>query len=75
MSKRMPDVGEQVEVVFDWARDHRYVGTVETVEPKGLVVHVTSGGAPVEEPRLLVYEWAWSQPGQILALDYVNWRP
>jgi hypothetical protein len=34
----MPDIGERVEVVFEWDRDLGYSGTVEQTAP--IVVHV-----------------------------------
>jgi hypothetical protein len=71
---RLPDVGEQVEVVFDWNRDLHFAGTVESATSTEIVVQVPSG-APTGDTRLHVYEWAWSQPGQMLALDFVNWEP
>ena len=70
VSEPLPDIGEQVEVVFEWDRDIRYSGTVEQVAP--LVVHVTGQSDP-DTQRLHMTEWAWLQPGQILAIDSVSW--
>ena len=68
-SQRRPGIGEQVEVVFEWDRDLRYSGTVEQTAP--IVVHVT--GQPDDMSRLHLTEWAWIQPGQIIAIDSVSW--
>jgi len=66
----MPDIGEQVEVVFEWNHDIRYSGTVERTAP--IVVHVPGQSDP-EMSRLYLTEWAWLQPGQIIAIDSVSW--
>ncbi len=69
VSKGVPEIGEQVEVVFEWDRDIRYSGTVEQTAP--IVVHVT--GQPDDMSRLHLTEWAWIHPGQILAIESVSW--
>jgi hypothetical protein len=69
VSKGVPEIGEQVEVVFEWDRDIRYAGTVEQTAP--IVVHVT--GQPDDMSRLHLTEWAWIQPGQIVAIESVSW--
>jgi hypothetical protein len=65
----VPEIGEQVEVVFEWDRDIRYSGTVEQTAP--IVVHVS--GQPDDMSRLHLTEWAWIQHGQILAIESVSW--
>ena len=56
--------------MFEWDRDIRYSGTVEQTAP--IVVHVAGQSDP-EMSRLHLTEWAWIQPGQIIAIDSVSW--